>query len=137
MTAALVLDAAGARVALVARNEDQLREVAATPGNEALVFPADLGRNGGADIPVNNAGLSRPTAAVDLSMDEWDAVLNLDLRRVFALTRALAVGMLDRGYGRVVNVSSVLGLLGDAWAGPYSASKAGLNGLTRSLAAGW
>lgn len=149
--AAQVLDAAGARVALVARNENQLREVAATLGNEALVIPADLGRNsgaeevadavsaawGGADILVNNAGLSRPTAAVDLSMDDWDAVLNLNLRSVFALTRALAVGMLDRGYGRVVNVSSVLGLLGDAWAGPYSASKAGLNGLTRSLAVEW
>jgi NAD(P)-dependent dehydrogenase (short-subunit alcohol dehydrogenase family) len=149
--AAQTLDAAGARVALVARSESQLREVAETLRNEALVVRVDLSRAeaadevaatvatawGGADILVNNAGLSRPAPAVRLSMTDWDAVLTLNLRSVFALTQAVAAGMLERGYGRIVNVSSVLGLLGEAWAAPYSASKAGLNGLTRSLAVEW
>ncbi|NMI00190.1 SDR family NAD(P)-dependent oxidoreductase [Pseudonocardia acidicola] len=149
--AAQALDAAGAQVALVARSERELRDVAATLDNEPLVITADLAQDdaaervageitaawGGTDILVNNAGLSRPAPAVELAAADWDAILTLNLRSVFTLTRALAAGMLERGYGRVVNIGSVLGLLGEAWAAPYAASKAGLNGLTRSLAVEW
>lgn len=149
--AAQALDAAGATLALVARSEDQLHQVAKTLTNEPLVVPADLRSEagvgevaaavadawGGADILVNNAGLSRPAPALELRTEDWDAVLDVNLRSVFTLTRALAAGMLDRGWGRVINVSSVLSLVGDAWAAPYAASKAGLNGLTRSLAVEW
>jgi NAD(P)-dependent dehydrogenase (short-subunit alcohol dehydrogenase family) len=149
--AAQALDAAGARVALVARSESQLRDVAATLQNEPLLIPADLAERdaheriadevdaawGGIDILVNNAGLSRPAPALKLAAADWDDVVDLNLRSVFTLTQALAAGMLERGYGRIVNISSVLGLLGEAGAAPYSASKAGLNGLTRSLAVEW
>jgi NAD(P)-dependent dehydrogenase (short-subunit alcohol dehydrogenase family) len=149
--AAQALDAAGARVALVARSESQLRDVAATLQNEPLLIPADLAERdaheriadevdaawGGIDILVNNAGLSRPAPALKLPAADWDDVVDLNLRSVFTLTQALAAGMLERGYGRIVNISSVLGLLGEAGAAPYSASKAGLNGLTRSLAVEW
>ncbi|MCW2722341.1 SDR family oxidoreductase [Pseudonocardia sp.] len=149
--AAQALDAAGARVALVARGESQLRDVAATLENESLVITADLAQRdaidrvadevaaawGGIDILVNNAGLSRPAPALKLASADWDDVVDLNLRSVFTLTQALAGGMVERGYGRVVNISSVLGLLGDAYAAPYSASKAGLIGLTRSLAVEW
>ncbi|MCU4183881.1 SDR family oxidoreductase [Acidiferrimicrobium sp. IK] len=149
--AAQTLDAAGARVALVARSESQLREIAATLANEPLVVPADLNRNegpvevaatvadawGGADILVNNAGLSRPAPSHQLLMSDWDDILTLNLRSVFALTQAVAAGMLSRRHGRIINVSSVLGLLGEAWAAPYTASKAGVNGLSRTLAVEW
>lgn len=149
--AAQALDAVGARVALVARSESQLRDVAATLQNEPLLIPADLAERdaieriadevdaawGGIDILVNNAGLSRPAPALKLAAADWDDVVDLNLRSVFTLTQALAAGMLERGSGRIVNISSVLGLLGEAGAAPYSASKAGLNGLTRSLAVEW
>jgi NAD(P)-dependent dehydrogenase (short-subunit alcohol dehydrogenase family) len=149
--AAQALDAAGARVALVARSESGLADVAATLSNESLVIPADLAQRdaagrvaaevdaawGGADILVNNAGLSRPAPALELALTDWDDILSLNLRSVFTLTQALAAGMLERGYGRVVNIGSVLGILGEARAAPYAASKAGLNGLTRSLAVEW
>jgi NAD(P)-dependent dehydrogenase (short-subunit alcohol dehydrogenase family) len=149
--AAQALDAVGARVALVARSESQLRDVAATLQNAPLLIPADLAERdaieriadevdaawGGIDILVNNAGLSRPAPALKLAAADWDDVVDLNLRSVFTLTQALAAGMLERGYGRIVNISSVLGLLGEAGAAPYSASKAGLNGLTRSLAVEW
>lgn len=150
-SAARALDAAGARVALVARNETQLREVAATLVNEPLIVPADLSRDeapaevaiavtnawGGADILVNNAGLSRPVPAHRLAMNDWDEILTVNLRNVFALTQAVAAGMVARRHGRIINVSSVLGLLGEAWAAPYTASKAGVNGLSRTLAVEW
>lgn len=149
--AAQALDAVGARVALVARSESQLRDVAATLQNEPLLIPADLAERdaieriadevdaawGGIDILVNNAGLSRPATALKLAAADWDDVVDLNLRSVFTLIQALAAGMLERGSGRIVNISSVLGLLGEAGAAPYSASKAGLNGLTRSLAVEW
>jgi NAD(P)-dependent dehydrogenase (short-subunit alcohol dehydrogenase family) len=149
--AAQVLDAAGASVALIARSEADLREVAATLANEPLVIVADLGDRSVAarvgeqlecawdsvDILVNNAGLSRPKAAIKLTLSDWDDVLDINLRAAFSLSQTIGVGMLRRQYGRIINVASVLGLIGDAWAAPYSASKSALIGLTRSLAVEW
>ena len=149
--AAQVLDAAGASVALIARSEAELRELAATLTNEPLVIVADLGDRSfttrvaeqldsaweSVDILVNNAGLSRPKAAIDLTLEDWDSILDINLRAAFSLAQLVGVGMLRRKYGRIVNVASVLGLIGDAWAAPYSASKSALIGLTRSLAVEW
>jgi NAD(P)-dependent dehydrogenase (short-subunit alcohol dehydrogenase family) len=149
--AAQVLDAAGARVALVARSEADLDQVAKTLTNDPIVIVADLsdrsfasrivdqleGEWESVDILVNNAGLSRPKAATDLTLDDWDDVFNINLRAAFSLSQVIGAGMLRRRYGRIVNVASVLGLIGDAWAAPYSASKSGLIGLTRSLAVEW
>ncbi|PXY16730.1 hypothetical protein BA062_38585 [Prauserella flavalba] len=149
--AAQVLDAAGASVALVARDEARLDEVAATLRNDTIVLPTDLGepdagerlaerieqRWGGADILVNNAGLSRTAPAVEMSTTDWDDVLAVNLRSVFTLTRCLAPGMLARGWGRIVTVASALGLVGEPYAAPYVASKSGVLGLTRSLAVEW
>jgi len=149
--AAQVLDAAGANVALVARDATRLAEVAATLRNDSLVLPIDLlrpdaadqltaeinDRWDGADILVNNAGLSRTAPAAQLPEQDWDDVLTLNLRSVFTVTRSLAAGMLDRGWGRVVTVASALGLVGEAQAAPYVAAKSGVLGLTRSLAVEW
>jgi NAD(P)-dependent dehydrogenase (short-subunit alcohol dehydrogenase family) len=149
--AAQVLDAAGASVALVARDETRLRAVAATLDNDCLVLPADLSLPeagerlageladhwGGADILVNNAGVSRTGPPTTLPVADWDDVMAVNLRSVFTLTRCLAPGMLDRGWGRVVMVASALGLIGDADAAPYVASKSAVLGLTRSLALAW
>ena len=149
--AAQLLDAAGASVALIARSESDLQDVAATLTNEPLVIVADLGDRSFAprvaeqlvgvwecvEILVNNAGLSRPKAAVDLKPDDWDDVLDINLRAAFSLSQLVGAGMLRRRYGRIVNVASVMGLIGDAWAAPYSASKSGLVGLTRSLGVEW
>ncbi|GAB3359476.1 SDR family NAD(P)-dependent oxidoreductase [Amycolatopsis echigonensis] len=149
--AAQVLDAAGAKVALVARDKNRLQDVAATLGNESLVLPADLSlpdtaerlaaeldeRWGGTDILVNNAGLSRPGPATALPTKDWDDVMAVNLRGMFTLTRCLAPGMLDRGWGRIVMVSSALGLVGEAQAAAYVSSKSAVLGLTRSLAVEW
>jgi NAD(P)-dependent dehydrogenase (short-subunit alcohol dehydrogenase family) len=149
--AAQVLDAAGASVALIARSESDLRDVAATLTNEPLVIVADLGdRNFAArvaeqldgawenvDVLVNNAGLSRPKSALHLTLDDWDDILDINLRAAFSLTQLIGAGMLQRQYGRIINVASVLGVIGDAWAAPYTASKSGLVGLTRSLGVEW
>jgi NAD(P)-dependent dehydrogenase (short-subunit alcohol dehydrogenase family) len=149
--AAQVLDAAGASVALIARSEPDLREVAATLTNEPLVIVADLADRSFAagvaeqlegpwenvDILVNNAGLSRPKSALHLTLDDWDDILDVNLRAAFSLSQLVGAGMLRRQYGRIINVASVLGLIGDTWAAPYAASKSGLVGLTRSLGVEW
>jgi NAD(P)-dependent dehydrogenase (short-subunit alcohol dehydrogenase family) len=148
---ARTLDSAGARVAVISRDARTLGDLASTLTHDPLVVPADLSRTedvdaaaatvldswGGADILVNNAGLSRPKPALDTAMSDWDDIVSLNLRNVFGLTTTLARGMVERQYGRIVNVSSVLGVLGEAWAAPYCAAKSGLNGLTRSLAVEW
>ena len=149
--AAQVLDAAGASVALIARSEPDLRDVAATLTNEPLVIVADLGDRSFAarvagqlegawesvDILVNNAGLARPKASLHLTLNDWDDILDINLRAAFSLCQLVGGGMLRRQYGRIINVASVLGLIGDAWAAPYAASKSGLVGLTRSRGVEW
>jgi NAD(P)-dependent dehydrogenase (short-subunit alcohol dehydrogenase family) len=151
-TAARALDAAGARVVLCARDEDRLTAVAAGLRHEPLVVPADLTAPGGVgellaaldgaldvdvDILVNNAGGHAPAAATELALSDWDRVQLLNVRAVFELTRGLAPGMAARGWGKVVNVSSILGALGDTHAAAYTTSKAALTGLTRALGVEW
>ncbi|MGH7713942.1 MAG: SDR family oxidoreductase, partial [Gemmatimonadaceae bacterium] len=82
----------------------------------------------------NNAGLTRDNLLVRLKDEDWDAVLNANLRGAFAATRAAARGMMKRRWGRVINIASVVGLTGNKGQANYAASKAGLIGLTKAVA---
>jgi 3-oxoacyl-[acyl-carrier protein] reductase len=92
---------------------------------------ADLG---GLDILVNNAGTTRDTLLLSMSDDQWDAVINTNLRSVFAVSRAALRGMIRKRWGRIINITSVVGLTGQAGQANYAASKAGIVGFTKSLA---
>ena len=145
------LAAQGAKVVLAARNEEKLAAVAATiaaDGGAALPFALDVSRpetiparikelpEGFAelDILVNNAGVTADNLLARMSLDDWNRVLTTNLTGAFALCREVVRGMMRRRYGRIVNVTSVVGLMGNAGQANYAASKAGLIGLTKSLA---
>jgi 3-oxoacyl-[acyl-carrier protein] reductase len=83
---------------------------------------------------VNNAGLTRDNLLIRLKDDDWDAVINANLRGAFATCRAASRGMMKRRYGRIINVASVVGLIGNKGQANYAASKAGLIGFTKSIA---
>jgi NAD(P)-dependent dehydrogenase (short-subunit alcohol dehydrogenase family) len=93
-----------------------------------------LGRFTRVDILVNNAGIFTQSLLADMPVADWDRVLNVNLRGTFLCTRVLIGQMLDRGWGRVINVASQLGQIGGAEVAHYSASKAGVVGLTKALA---
>ncbi|MFM8633986.1 MAG: 3-oxoacyl-[acyl-carrier-protein] reductase [Planctomycetia bacterium] len=146
-----VLAANGAAVALVARSANKLAEVAAaihSTGGAAEVFPCDVSnaeaisavvdavveKMGRLDILVNNAGVTRDTLLPRMSDEEWDQVLTTNLRAPFLFMRAASRPMMSQRYGRIVNVASVSGLIGNPGQANYSASKAGLVGLTKTVA---
>lgn len=89
---------------------------------------------GSIDILVNNAGVSKDNLFVRMKEDEWDANLDINLKGAFNCTRAVAMGMMKKRAGKIINMSSVIGLLGNAGQAAYAASKAGVLGLTRSVA---
>ena len=89
---------------------------------------------GRVDILVNNAGITRDTLVIRMSDEDWQAVIDVNLKGAFLCSRAAAKVMMRQRYGRIVNISSVVGLMGNAGQANYSASKAGLIGLTKSLA---
>ncbi len=89
---------------------------------------------GGIDILVNNAGLTRDNLLLRIKDDDWDAVLDANLRSAFATTRAASRGMMKRRWGRIINIASVVGITGNKGQANYAASKAGLIGLTKSVA---
>jgi 3-oxoacyl-[acyl-carrier protein] reductase len=141
----------GIAVALAARNEDNLKQVAAeiaASGGHAEVFALDiasedsikttakavLARFGKLDILVNNAGITRDNLLLRMKRADWDDVLNTNLTGTFLLTQAVMGAMVRARYGRIVNVSSVVGRMGQAGQANYAASKAGLIGFTQSLA---
>ena len=145
------LAASGATVALVARSADKLADVAAgivAAGGTAEAFPCDVTSGeaiqqtvdavvekfGGLEILVNNAGVTRDTLLPRMSDEEWDTVLATNLRGPFLFMRAASRPMMQRRYGRIVNVASVSGLIGNPGQANYSASKAGLIGLTKTTA---
>jgi 3-oxoacyl-[acyl-carrier protein] reductase len=145
------LAAAGAAVALVARSADKLADVAAgitAAGGRAEAFPCDVTKGediqrvvdavveklGRLDILVNNAGVTRDTLLPRMSDEEWDQVLTTNLRAPFLFMRAASRPMMQQRYGRIVNVASVSGLIGNPGQANYSASKAGLVGLTKTVA---
>jgi 3-oxoacyl-[acyl-carrier protein] reductase len=140
---------AGARVALVARDGARAAGAAAElPGDGHAGFACDVADPGACtelvkrveaelgslDILVNNAGVTRDNLLMRIRDEDWDAVLDTNLRGAFNLMRAASRGMMKRRSGRVVNVSSVVGITGNAGQANYAASKAGLIGLTKAVA---
>jgi 3-oxoacyl-[acyl-carrier protein] reductase len=137
----------GARVAVVGRDADRTREAAeqigaaggyacdvADPASvQKLVEDVEKGL-GSLDILVNNAGLTRDNIMLRLKDDDWDAVLNANLKGAFVAMRAATRGMMKRRWGRIINISSVVGITGNKGQANYAASKAGLIGLTKSVA---
>ncbi len=149
--AAELLARQGARVVLAARNEELLGEVGEAireRGGEALPFALDLAdhqsipkairalpaRFATVDILVNNAGITADNLLARMTLEQWQRVLDVNLTGAYALTRAIVRGMMRRRHGRVVSVSSVAGVLGNAGQANYAASKAGLIGFSKSLA---
>jgi 3-oxoacyl-[acyl-carrier protein] reductase len=142
------LAGAGARVAVVGRDQARAAEAAAAVGNGARGFAADVAdpasvvalveavekEFGQIDILVNNAGLTRDNILFRIKDDDWDAVLDANLRGAFAAIRAVARGMIKRRSGRIINIASVVGITGNKGQANYAASKAGLIGLTKSVA---
>jgi len=148
---ALELARQGATVALAARNQDKLAETAAeiaAAGGQAAAFALDvasedsirsgaksvLDRYGKVEILVNNAGITRDDLSMKMKRADWDDVLATNLTGAFLLTQALMRPMMKNRWGRIVNITSVVGRTGQAGQANYAASKAGLIGLTRSLA---
>jgi 3-oxoacyl-[acyl-carrier protein] reductase len=142
------LYAAGARVAVAGRDLERARETAAALGERAVGVACDVADAGQVeaavaaaeaalgpiDILVNNAGLTRDNLLLRLSEDDWDAVLDANLKGAFNTTRAVIKGMMKRRSGRIINVSSIVGLIGNKGQANYAASKAGLIGFTKSVA---
>jgi 3-oxoacyl-[acyl-carrier protein] reductase len=148
---ALELARAGATVALAARNEAKLAETAAeieAGGGKAVAFALDvasedsikagakavLEKLGKVEILVNNAGITRDGLVLRMKRPDWDDVLGTNLTGAFLLTQALLSPMLRNRWGRIVNITSVVGRTGQAGQVNYAASKAGLIGMTRALA---
>ncbi|MCC6453710.1 MAG: 3-oxoacyl-[acyl-carrier-protein] reductase [Caldilineaceae bacterium] len=142
----------GAKVAIHYRGNAQGAEtVAATlreKGAECSLYQADVSDSaqaaelvkqvqsdlGGLDILVNNAGTTRDTLLLSMSDEQWDAVINTNLRSVYAVSRAALRGMIRKRWGRIISITSVVGLTGQAGQANYAASKAGIIGFTKSLA---
>jgi NAD(P)-dependent dehydrogenase (short-subunit alcohol dehydrogenase family) len=145
---ARALDAAGARVALVARSADELAKVAADLGHDPVVIEADLGEPdgplavaaraleslGAVDVLVNNAGIGVRAPSTELDGDTIDRIHRVNVRGLLLLTTALLPSMVERGVGSVVNVSSVSSQVGTPKRAAYAASKGAVDALTRSLA---
>jgi 3-oxoacyl-[acyl-carrier protein] reductase len=148
---AMELAHAGAKVALCARNLEKLQEVAAAiaaQGGESEAYKMDVGsedeikagvkaalaRFGKIDILVNNAGITRDQLVLRMKRADWDEVINTNLTGPFLLIQAVIGSMLKQRWGRIINVTSIFGQIGQAGQANYSSSKAGLIGLTMAVA---
>lgn len=146
---ARALAEAGAKVAVVARNAEGAESAAARlPGDGHRGYGCDVGNPadaqsavgqveaevGPVDILVNNAGVTRDNVLVRMKDEEFDEVIATNLKGAFNLTRAVTRGMMKRRHGVILNITSVVGLMGNAGQANYAASKAGLVGLTKSVA---
>ena len=145
---ARALHGAGASVAIAGRDLSRAEAAAATLGERALGVACDVARSaevdaaivaaekalGPIDILVNNAGLTRDNILVRLDEDAWDAVLDANLKGAFHTTRTVIRGMMKRRSGRIINISSIVGIIGNKGQANYAASKAGLIGFTKSVA---
>jgi 3-oxoacyl-[acyl-carrier protein] reductase len=143
------LHALGATVVLSGRRRDVLDDLARDLGERVHVCPCDLSDpedvgnlisqadelTGGIDILVNNAGLTRDNLAMRMKDEDWQAVLDVNLTASFRLIRAALRGMMKRRTGRVVNITSIVGTTGNPGQANYAASKAGLVGMSKALAA--
>lgn len=149
---ALRLAREGARVASVSRTEANARktadEINAVRADAAKAYTVDVANHadvqkmgeqiltdfGRVDILVNNAGVTRDTLCLRMSPEDWDVVLNTNLKGAFNFVQAVQRAMIKQRSGRIINISSVIGLVGNAGQTNYAASKAGLLGFTKSLA---
>lgn len=104
------------------------------PDDVESMFNSAADKFGGIDILVNNAGVTRDNFLARMSEQEWDLVMNINLKGSYLCSKAAAKGMMKKRWGRIVNISSVVGIMGNAGQANYSASKAGLIGFTKSLA---
>lgn len=138
----------GATVGLTGRNEDKLKKLADDLGERVVTLPADLSSENGVDnlvkkadqemgqidILVNNAGITKDNLSMRMKDDEWNDVLNVNLTTPFKLAKAVQRGMMKRRWGRIINISSVVGTTGNPGQCNYVAAKAGLVGWTKSMA---
>ena len=138
----------GATVGISGTRREALDALAAELGERVHVLPCDLSDGaavdalvpsaeaamGDLDILVNNAGLTRDTLFVRLTDEDWNRVIAVNLTAAFKLSRAVLMGMMRRRHGRIISVSSVVAVTGNAGQGNYAASKAGLIGMTKALA---
>ncbi|MCV6592725.1 MAG: 3-oxoacyl-[acyl-carrier-protein] reductase [Silicimonas sp.] len=145
---ARTLHGAGASVGLSGTREAPLQELAGELGERAHVLPCNLSDSaavvklpkqaaeamGSVDILVNNAGITRDNLFMRMSEDEWDAVLQVNLKSAMLLSKGVMRGMMKARWGRIVNISSVVGSTGNPGQANYAASKAGLIGMSKSLA---
>jgi 3-oxoacyl-[acyl-carrier protein] reductase len=148
---ALELAKAGAHLALAARNESKLAEVAAeitAAGGTAQTFVIDMADEesikagakaalaafGTIDILVNNAGITKDTLLLRMKRADWDSVLSTNLTGIYVLTQALVSSMMKARWGRIINMTSIVGETGQAGQANYAASKAGLIGFTKAIA---
>src|SRR5438876_4630461 len=149
---AVRLASEGARVACVSRTEANAKktadEINALRADAAKAYAVDVADHaavqkigaqilqdfGKIDILINNAGVTRDALAMRMSLEDWDRVLNTNLRGAFSFSQAIIRAMTKQRSGRIINISSVIGLMGNAGQTNYAASKAGLIGLSKSLA---
>lgn len=145
---AAAFHAQGAQVALSGTRRDKLDEIAGKLGSRAHVLPCNLrdraevtdlvpkaeAAMGQVDILVNNAGVTRDNLFMRMKDEEWDEVLAVNLTSAFLLCRAALRNMMRRRAGRIINIASISGVIGNPGQGNYAASKAGLVGMTKSLA---
>jgi 3-oxoacyl-[acyl-carrier protein] reductase len=146
---AKALHGQGATVAISGTNAARLEAVASELGSRVFVLPCDLRDRtavaklaessekalGQVDILVNNAGITHDNLFMRMKDEEWDSVLGVNLTAAFRLSRACLKGMLRKRHGRIIGISSIVGVTGNAGQGNYAAAKAGMIGMYKSLAA--
>ncbi|MGI9405780.1 MAG: 3-oxoacyl-[acyl-carrier-protein] reductase, partial [Hyphomicrobiaceae bacterium] len=147
-TIARTLHGAGVTVAISGTREEKLQELASDLGSNVHVLPCNLGDRdavkqlikdaeaalGKLDILVNNAGVTKDNLMMLLKDDDWDNIININLTSTFALCRGALRGMMKNRHGRIINISSISGIIGNPGQANYAASKAGMIGMTKSLA---
>ena len=148
---AIELAKSGAHVACISRNKNSLESIVdeITQNNgKAFSFSCDISdleafkkiiaeiidQNGRIDILVNNAGITKDSLLIRMSDEQWDDVININLKGAFGCTKAVMRNMMKNKFGRIINITSIVGLTGNAGQANYAASKAGLIGMTKSIA---
>ena len=145
---AKLLHAQGAKVVISGTREEKLAELASELGDNVFTAPCNLMDRaavselyaraeelaGQIDIVVNNAGITKDNLFLRMKDEEWDDVINVNLSATFAVCRGALKGMMRRRYGRIINISSISGVVGNPGQGNYSASKAGMIGMSKAMA---